>query len=99
MNSSGQEPSPQPWAGGSRRHGRGADERRRAVGSQWSLLAAASRRSDSATAPAVSRRAARLPWAASHSAASHTTDPRPERAPRDDPGADFVLRAMQRFFQ
>ncbi len=93
MTSNGQGPGPRPRGGAPRRHGRGADARRRDVGSQWGLLAATSHR-DPAISPAGGvRRDARLARMAGTVAA------RQARARRDDPGADFVLQAMQRAFQ
>jgi hypothetical protein len=94
MTSNGQGPSPRPRDGKPRRRARGADARRHDAGSQWGLLAAASRRGRG-TAPTVSgRRARHLPWGASLAIASP-----PAARQSDDAGADFVLRAMQRAFQ
>jgi hypothetical protein len=91
MTSNGQGPSPRPRGGEPRRHGRGADVRRRDVSSQWGLLAAASHRDRSTAPTAGGRRDKHLPCTA---ATSRLTWSR-----RDDPGADFVLQAMQRAFQ
>jgi hypothetical protein len=94
MTSNGQGPSPRPRDGEPRRHARGADARRRDVGSQWGLLAAASQ-GDRGTPPTVSgRRERHLPWGA-----SPATTSRPAGSQSDDSGADFVLQAMQRAFQ
>ena len=94
MSSNGQGPSPRPRDGEPRRHARGAGTRRHDVGSQWGLLAAASRR-DRNPAPMVSgRRERHLPWGASLAIASRSAG-----SQRDDSGAEFVLQAMQRAFQ
>ncbi len=94
MTSNGQGPSPRPRDGEPRRHARGADARRHDVGSQWGLLAAASRR-DRSIAPMVGgRRERHLPGGASLAIASRSA-----ASQRDDAGADFVLQAMQRAFQ
>jgi hypothetical protein len=56
MASNGEGPSPRPRDGARRRHGREAGARRRDVGSQWGLLAAASRHGrGAAPAPAAAR--------------------------------------------
>jgi hypothetical protein len=94
MTSNGQGPSPRPRDGEPRRHARGADARRHDVGSQWGLLAAASRRARGTTPTGSGRRERHLPWAASLATTSRTAG-----SQRDDSGADFVLQAMQRAFQ
>ncbi|MGO8686762.1 MAG: hypothetical protein ACLQT7_06180 [Candidatus Dormibacteria bacterium] len=59
MASNGQGPSPRPRGGAQRRHGRGVDARRRDVGSQWGLLAAASHRGRGTAPAAAAARSAR----------------------------------------
>jgi hypothetical protein len=94
MTSNGQGPSPQPGGGEPRRPGRGHGARRRDAGSPWGLLAVASHR-DRGTAPVTrGRRERGASWTARRAAAA-----RPARPGHDDPGADFVLQAMQRAFQ
>jgi hypothetical protein len=93
MTSNGQGPSPRRRDGAPRRHGRGADVRRRDVGSQWGLLAAASHRDGGATPTGGIR------WETHLARIAPTGARRPARVRGDDPGADFVLQAMQRAFQ
>ena len=93
MTSNGQGPSPQPEGGAQRRHGRGHDARRRDAGSPWGLPAAASPR-DRSTSASTRSRERRSSWAARLGAPT-----RPARPGHDDPGADFVLQAMQRAYR
>jgi hypothetical protein len=93
MTSNGQGPSPQPEGGAPRRRGRGHDARRRDAGSPWGLAAAASHR-DHGTPPSTRGRERRSSWTARLGAPT-----RPARPGHDDPGADFVLQAMQRAYR
>jgi len=94
MTSNGQGPSPQPGGGATHRSGRGHGARRRDAGSPWGLLAAASHRDRAATPVSRGRRERGLAWTARRAGTT-----RPARPSHDDPGADFVLQAMQRAFQ
>ena len=94
MTSNGQGPSPQPGDGEPRRPGRGHGARRRDAGSPWGLLAVASHRDRDTPQGTRARRARGAPWTPLRAASN-----RPARPSHDDPGADFVLQAMQRAFQ
>jgi hypothetical protein len=94
MTSNGQGPSPQPGGGSPRRPGRGHGARRRDAASPWGLLAAASHRELGTIPVTPGRREGGLSRTARRAGTA-----RPARPSHDDPGADFVLRAMQRAFQ